>query len=73
MILRTLNPREIGQVDEGLFIEDEYHPDQLYLVLGKASLSAWLRQEWDKGRSPNPDPELLADERLRYYDVILLE
>jgi hypothetical protein len=73
MILPTLNPREPGQVDEGLWIEDVYHPDQLYLVLRRASLLDWLRAQWDKGRTPDPDPELLADERLRFYDIILLD
>jgi len=49
-----------------------YHPDQLYLVLRKASLD-WLREQWDKGRTLDPDPELLADERLRFYGIILLD
>ena len=27
----------------------------------------------DKGRPSEPDPELLADEQLRFYNIILLD
>jgi hypothetical protein len=40
-------------------------PINCILSCGNASLH-WLREQWDKGRTPDPDPELLVDERLRF-------